>query len=99
MAGDEETAEIREERLRARHVRMIVDFTCTVIMQTELTRAEAEELVVAARRRILELFPDKEDTYELLYAPRFRRVLDEFVRPEADRAPGRLLPFPTGQSR
>jgi hypothetical protein len=45
--------------------------------------------VAAARARVLELFPDKEETYELILAPRFARLVDEF----ADRAPSRVLPF------
>jgi hypothetical protein len=85
--------EILDEQRRARSVRMIADLTCTVIMQTSLARAEAEALVLAARTRILELFPGREDTYELLYAPRFRRILEEFTRPESAREPGRILPF------
>jgi hypothetical protein len=36
-------------------------------------------LVAATRRRALELFPDKEETYELILAPRFARLLDEFT--------------------
>jgi hypothetical protein len=44
-----------------------------------LTRAEAEELVEAARRRILQLFPDGEDTYDLILAPRFARLVREYA--------------------
>jgi hypothetical protein len=89
-----EAAEIQEERRRARHVRMIADFTCAVIMQSRMVRSEAEGLVLAARTRILELFPGREDTYELLYAPRFRRILDEFAVPDPVGQKRRVLPFP-----
>jgi hypothetical protein len=68
---------------------MVVDLTTNVLMQARLSRGEAEELVVAARGRILDLFPDKESTYELILAPRFARLLDEFVGP----ATSRVLPF------
>ena len=64
-----------------RYVRFIVDFTSSVIMQGSLSRREAESLVSAARRRILDLFPGREPTYELLYSGRFRRLLEEFTRP------------------
>ena len=47
-----------------------------------------EELVAAARSGILDLFPDKESTYELILAPRFARLLDEFAGPRPS-----LLPF------
>ena len=46
-----------------------------------MTRAEAEDLVAAARRRALELFPDKAATYDLILAPRFARLMDEFAGP------------------
>lgn len=75
------THDIQEEDRRVRHVRLIVNFTAGVIMQGELTRAEAEALVSAARARILELFPGREDTYEVLYSRRFARLLDEFTHP------------------
>lgn len=72
MSGD------ADETKRRRQLRMVVDLTCNVIMQGRLDRAEADELVAAARRRVLELFPDKEATYELILAPRFARLVREF---------------------
>ena len=84
-------AALAEEARRARQLRMVVDLTASVIMQGRLERSEAEELVAAARRRVLELFPDKEATYELILAPRFARLLREFAAPSP---PARVLPFP-----
>lgn len=74
---------LRDEALRARRVRVIVDFTSHVIMQNQPRRAEAEQLVEAAKVNILRLFPGREDTYDLIYAPRFRRLIEEFSRPDA----------------
>lgn len=82
---------IAEEARRARQLRMVVDLTCHVLMQGRLPRAEAEELVAAARRRALELFPEKEATYELILAPRFARLVREFARPKKSGP----APFPT----
>jgi hypothetical protein len=87
------TEAIRDEERRARHVRIIVNFTTSVIAQGNLTRREAEALVAAARRKILDLFPGQEDTYELLYARRFARLVDEFARRDAPTR-GTLVPFP-----
>lgn len=90
-----ETAErdlaLQEEGRRLRHLRLVVDFTASVLAQGGLDGSEAEALVAAARRRILELFPDKEATYELILAPRFARLVREFARPDA--SPARVLPF------
>jgi hypothetical protein len=83
-------AAVAEEAKRLRQLRMVVDLTCNVLMQGRLPRDEAEDLVAAARRRALELFPDKEETYELILAPRFARLVREFAVAEK-RAP--VAPF------
>jgi hypothetical protein len=78
-----------EERRRLRLLRTVVDLTTNVLAQGRLTRPEAEALVAAARRRALELFPDKASTYDLILAPRFARLMEEFALPPA----GNVVPF------
>jgi hypothetical protein len=91
---DEPTREqIEDERRRARRVRLIVDFTCAMIAQGRLARGEAEQLIETARVRILELFPGREQTYEIIYAPRFRRFLNEFTRSDPEPPRRVILPF------
>ena len=68
--------ELVDEQRRMRRVRFIVDFTTAVLQQTRLSRAEAELLVAAARERILEVFPGREETYEIVYARRFARLVE-----------------------
>jgi len=93
MSGEEQAQALADESRRARYLRMIVDLTSNLLVQARMSRGEAETLVAATRRQALELFPDKEDTYELILAPRFARLMDEFVGP----APGRkVLPFRRG---
>lgn len=89
-AGDDRAQAIAEENRRARMLRMVVDLTSNVLMQGRLTRSEAESLVASARARALELFPDKESTYDLILAPRFARLIKEFV---GQARGARLLPF------
>jgi hypothetical protein len=60
---------------------MIVDLTSSVLMQGGIDGKEAEALVAATRRRALELFPGKEDTFDLILAPRFARLIREFIGP------------------
>lgn len=75
--------DLREEQRRLRAVRVIVDLTCGLLMQGGFTRAEGEALVAAARRRVLLLFPGREETFDILYARRFERLLqDGTARPE-----------------
>jgi len=73
--------DVAEENRRARQLRMIVDLASSVIVQGGLSRKEAEALVAAMRRRALELFPGKEDTFDLILAPRFARLVREFAVP------------------
>jgi hypothetical protein len=81
---------VAEENRRARQLRTIVDLTSSVIAQGGLSRSEAEALVAATRRRALELFPGKEDTFDLVLAPRFARLIREFVAPPL---PPNVIPF------
>jgi hypothetical protein len=95
--ADPETA-LADEARRLRELRAVVDLTCAVLRQGGLSRREAVELAAAARARVLSLFPDKEGVFELVLAPRFARLIDEFVPPAA-----RVLPFarpdrPTGRA-
>lgn len=89
-SAEEEEIALADEGRRVRRLRMVVDLTTNVLIQGRLSRREADELVAAARARILDMFPDKEATYELILAPRFARLLDEFARAPSDR---RVLPF------
>ncbi len=91
--------EIEDEQRRARRVRLIVDFTCAMIAQGRLPRRDAEQLVDAARGRILDLFPGRDETYEIVCAPRFRRVVEEFARPEPERGRGVVLLFRSRSSK
>jgi hypothetical protein len=76
-------AALAEEAARARKLRILVDFTVALIQQERPPRAEAERIVAAAKRQALAWFPDKEFTWDLVLAPRFRRVIDEFAMEES----------------
>jgi hypothetical protein len=88
--GTEREAAVQEEGRRLRELRVLVDLTTALIVQGRPDRLEAERLVAATRKRILELFPDRSETYDLILAPRFARLLAELPRPEG----ARVLPFP-----
>lgn len=74
------SAEIQEEQRRLRYMRALVDLAAQVIMQSRLDRSEARKLVEATRRQILQLFPGQGETYDLIYRPRFERLISEFTR-------------------
>ncbi len=70
-------AEINEENRRIRHLRRLVDFSLALIAQSPMPLDEAQRIVQAVRQQAMRLFPGKEQTFELLYTPRFRRLIAE----------------------
>jgi hypothetical protein len=69
--------EIREENRKIRYLRFLVDFSILSIQQDDLLLQEALELVGEVKRAACSLFPGKEETFELIYRPRFNRVIQE----------------------
>ena len=73
--------EIREENRKIRYLRFLVDFSILSIQQEDLYLEEALELVEDVKRAACGLFPGKEETFELIYRPRFHRVIQERFGP------------------
>jgi hypothetical protein len=73
-------AEIDEESRRTRRLRIVVHLALSVIAQGQLPFEEAVELAAATKRVALTLFPDKEHTYDLIYQPKFQRLMNEVYR-------------------
>lgn len=70
-------SEIREENRRIRRLRRLVDFALATIAQSSLPHADALRIVDGVKQRASELFPGKEATFDLIYSPRFRRLIAE----------------------
>lgn len=66
-----------EENRKVRFLRYLVDFTILSIQQNDLTLEEALKRVEDVKRAALGLFPEKEVAFELIYRPRFNRVIGE----------------------
>ncbi len=67
----------REEQVRMIRLRLRADLTAYRLGHTPLTREEALDLIERARVEILELFPGKEEVFDLVLRPRFLRILNE----------------------
>ena len=72
--------EMEEENRRIRSLRLLVDFSLAYLAQTNLPLEEAQAVVEGVKKQALRLFPDKEETFDLIYLPRFRRLLREKYR-------------------
>jgi len=73
----EQEKEIKEENRKIRYLRFLVDFSVLSIQQSALSLEEALQLVEDVKRAACNLFPGKEETFELIYRPRFNRVIQE----------------------
>lgn len=70
-------AEMKEEDKRIRHLRRLVDFSIALIAQSPMSPEEAQRVVQGVRQHACRLFPGKEETFDLIYTPRFRRLIAE----------------------
>ncbi len=68
---------LTDEERRLRRLRFLVDTAADDVRHRPLTRDEAETLITRVREQVLDLFPDKGETFDLIYGPRFRRLLAE----------------------
>jgi len=78
--GKPTEAEIQEESRRVRRLQIMVSLVMNVISHGNLSLEEASELVASTKRAALNLFPDKELTYDLIYKPRLQRLMVEKYR-------------------
>lgn len=78
MTIDKEALLAEERKLR--RLRNAMDITAALLWRVDLTLEEAQDVVNHAKRTALQLFPDKEETFDLIYGSRFRRILVEKYR-------------------
>ncbi|NIQ88712.1 MAG: hypothetical protein GWN93_06365 [Deltaproteobacteria bacterium] len=72
--------DIEEEERRIRTLRLLVDFSLAYLAQTKLPLEEAQAVVAGVKKQALHLFPEKEETFDLIYLPRFQRLLRDKYR-------------------
>jgi hypothetical protein len=74
--GNEEL--LKQELANTRRLRLLVDVTAQVLAEDDnLTFCEALRLIEAAATAALRLFPDKQDTFDLIIRPRLERIVRE----------------------
>jgi len=78
MKPDKEALLAEERKLKK--LRTMMDITTALLWQADLPLEEAQRVIAGARKWALELFPDKGETFDLIYGSRFRRILTEKYR-------------------
>ncbi|OIP64147.1 MAG: hypothetical protein CO150_06975 [Nitrospirae bacterium CG_4_9_14_3_um_filter_53_35] len=76
----------RDEEEKMRRLRKMVDKAARILTEDPLSEREALEFIEETRRNVLILFPDKNEEFELIYRPRFKRLLEENAGVQCDRA-------------
>lgn len=70
--------EIIEEEKKIKMMRIVVDLNLQVIAtDPNISLEDALAQVEAVKKFVLSLFPEKEDTFELILRPRFMRIIKE----------------------
>lgn len=74
-------AERAEEQKLLRRLQMMMNMTMQVIAQDgSLTIDDASQMIADSRRAALAMFPGKELAYDLIWKPRFQRLMRERFR-------------------
>jgi hypothetical protein len=72
--------QIDEESRRVRRLRIVVNLSLCLIAEGDLAFREAQQLSASARKLAEDLFPGKGDVFDLLYRPKFARLINEVYR-------------------
>ena len=73
----ENSDEVKQENRKIRYLRFLVDFSIVSIQQGDVSLGEALKVVEDVKRVACAFFPGKEETFELIYRPRFNRAIQE----------------------
>jgi hypothetical protein len=72
--------QIDEESRQLRRLRILVRLTMETIADGDLTAEEAAGMIAATRRAALDMFPGKEQAFDLIYRPQFQRLMNAVYR-------------------
>ena len=81
QAAAHTTYDEAEESKLIRRLQMMMNMVMQVIAQDgSLTIDEASQMIADSRKAALAMFPEKELAYELIWRPRFQRLMRERFR-------------------
>jgi len=78
-----EASALEDENRKLSEIKRIVDQAARQITNGEVDVEQAHKLAESVRARVEQIVPDMMDTYDLIYAPRFRRLIEQFVQHHA----------------
>jgi hypothetical protein len=72
--------EIDDESRRIRRLRILVQLTLETIAGGDLSAEDASRMIAETRNVALDMFPGKEKAFDLLYRPKFQRMMHAVYR-------------------
>jgi hypothetical protein len=78
MFMEQDGQALADEESKMLRLRLIVDRTAHLLMHGHLASEQASEIIQQTRSKVLELFPDKGDLFDLIYFPRFMRLFRDW---------------------
>ena len=73
-----------DSRQAMRDLQHEADRVCVLILSSDLPAIDIEIEKNKVRERCLELYPDREELYEMIYESRFQRLWDQFWSEEEE---------------
>lgn len=67
-----------DPRERLRELQRMADRVCVLILSSDLPAIDIEIEKAKVRDHCLELYPDREQLYEMIYESRFQRLWEQF---------------------
>ncbi len=67
-----------DPREAMREIQRMADRVCVLILSSDLPAIDIEIEKGKVRERCLELWPDREDLFDMIYEARFQRLWDQF---------------------
>ncbi len=67
-----------DPRAEMRDLQRMADWVCVLILSSDLPAVDIEIEKNKVRERCLELYPDQEALYEMIYESRFQRLWEQF---------------------
>ena len=73
-----EDSAVADPRETMRDLQRMADRVCVLILSSDLPAIDIEIEKNKVRERCLDLYPDREELYEMIYESRFQRLWDQF---------------------
>lgn len=81
---DSDATAMNARRERMRELQRMADRVCFLILSSDLPPIDIEIEKEKVRQRCLELWPDREWLYDMIYESRFNRLWEQFREDDGD---------------